>query len=281
LLKKLENDKDELQEAFYSLADEYSKNLFLSKIVSLVKYKNITCLANFLEDFSDSVREYGPVPLFGYPESRLYFSNTLNDISNGQQFLIDVGAYDGCSSLEFRRQCIEKGLTYKVVAFEPDPNNFVALKNALGKDPFIQLENLGLWSHSAKFRFKTSNNVLLKSSSEISDDGDIFIKVVLLDSYKFNSKVTIIKADPPGLNVALEVLKGAKNTITEHLPLLIFPAYHSFDAIYKMPLALKASCHEYEIFLRHLSWSIGETDVFAVPPGMKIPVSLNGPVITQ
>jgi FkbM family methyltransferase len=278
LLKKLENDKDELQEAYYTLENEFSRNLFLAKIVALVKYQNVTTLSEFLRAYSDPIRYYGPVPLFGYPESRCYFLNALDGVDDGDQFLIDVGAYDGCSVEQFKLQCLEKSLGYQVIAFEPDPENFAALRVRIGLDPNIRLENVGVWSQRAKLKFKSSNNFLLGSSSEISDDGDIEVPVISLDSLKFSKRITIIKADPPGLHVALEVLKGARNTITEHLPLLIFPAYHSFDAIYKMPLALKALDLKYKIFLRHLSWSILETDVFAVPPDIRVPPSMEATV---
>jgi len=152
------------------------------------------------------------------------------------------------------------------VAFEPDPNNMkILLKNTEGDKDIISI-NAGIWSSATKLRFKSSNKFLLKSSSEINENGDIYVDVAPLQKFPLSRPVTIIKADPPRLEVALNVLTGCHQTIKEDLPILIFPAYHSFDAIYKMPLAISSLNLGYKIYLRHLSWSIGETDVFAIPP---------------
>jgi FkbM family methyltransferase len=267
LLKILERDIELVCEAYNSFEDALSRELFIEKIVTLICYEDISLLSNFLVRFSEPVKEFGEKPLFGYPESRYYFwNNGFDFFSSDFPFLVDIGAYDGCSTLSFKNRCQASNINYRVLAIEPDPSNFQALLVNLAQDPLIEPLNIGLWSEGGILRFHSSEKNSLKSSSHIAPDGNIQIEVRCLDSINFNGKITIIKADPPGLDVALEILKGGSLTIQRSCPVLIFPAYHSFEAIYRMPLAIKKLELGYKIYLRHLSWSIGETDVFALPP---------------
>lgn len=267
LNKQLKRDEKIIEDAYACLEDDYSKELFESKLAALTQFENINLLRDFLRDFSEPIKKFGQKPLIelGFSESFFYFNNEFNFLGEKKQSFVDIGAYDGCSTLAFTNKCRKDGVNYQVVAFEPDPNNFNQLVKNTEGDSNIEAINSGIWSKSTLLKFKSSDQFILKSSSEINEEGNIIVKVGRLDEFPLSRPVTIIKADPPGLEVALNVLEGCISTIKEDRPILIFPAYHTYDAIYKMPLAVKSLNLNYRIFLRHLSWSIGETDVFAIP----------------
>jgi len=265
--EKIKNDANQIERAYNCLADERSKSLFIEKLIALIEFENVNYLGAFLAAHSEPVKKFGAKPLFelGFSESYFYFNNEFNFCKENKQSLVDIGAYDGCSTIAFSQMCLKENLSYQVTAFEPDPNNMkILLKNTEDNKNVVAI-NAGIWSSATKLRFKSSNNFLLKSSSEVNENGDIYVDVAPLQEFKLSRPVTILKADPPRLEVALKVLNGCHQIIKEDLPILIFPAYHSFDAIYKMPLAINSLNLGYKIYIRHLSWSIGETDVFAIP----------------
>ncbi|SFK10807.1 FkbM family methyltransferase [Methylophaga sulfidovorans] len=265
LLKQLTHDADIVESVYKRLADQKSRDLYISLIVSMVDYENIKLLAGFLRDYSEPVSKWGNIALFSYPESHCYFDNDLYSLKEGD-VLLDIGAFDGCSSAAFIDKAESMGLSrFKSVAFEPDPNNFILLSERFRTVEHVEVNQLAVWSDSRTLNFRSSDFSPLKSSSLINQDGDIQVKAISIDDLNLEN-VTIIKADPSGKEVASKVLVGAQNTINKHRPVLIFPAYHNFEAIYMMANQIDSLFPDkYNIYLRHLSWSMGETDVFAIP----------------
>ncbi|WP_330110806.1 FkbM family methyltransferase [Methylophaga thalassica] len=265
LMKKLNQDAEIIEFVYAKLADRKSRDLFITLIVSMVDYDNIKLLGDFLKAHSEAVSKWGSIALFSYPESRCYFDSDLYTLNEGD-VLLDVGAFDGCSTAAFIDKAEAKGLRqYTSIAFEPDPDNFMLLSKRFKSKNNVKVNQLAVWSESTTLNFKTSNNAPLRSSSLINEEGNMQVRAVKIDDLNLD-RVTIIKADPPGENVASRVLVGAQNTINKHRPVLIFPAYHNFEAIYMMANQIDSLFPDkYNIYLRHLSWSMGETDVFAIP----------------
>ena len=69
--------------------------------------------------------------------------------------------------------------------------------------------------------------------------------------------------DPPG-DVIPKALDGARKTITRHKPKLVLNAYNTLEDIFEVPLLVNRLWPEYKLYLRHVSWTISETDLFAV-----------------
>lgn len=264
--EKLIADRDQINGAYECLADEQSRRMLVERLAFQLNGEDIGHFAEFIRDFSEPRREFGDVAVKGvFPESRYYFRNDLIRLSE-QEVLVDVGAYDGCSTAAFVEACGDLGIReYRSIAVEPDPENYRAMTRNTATYSNVERHNIGLWSSPGKFRFRGSSNCDLKSSSHIDDEGEIEIDVDSLDHLLAGRRVTLIKADPPGLIVVREALKGAENTIKTWLPKLIFAAYHSFEATYQIPLLLAELDRSYGVFLRHLSWSAGETHAFAIP----------------
>lgn len=266
LSNQLHSHREEIQSAYENLADDKSRSILTTKLASLIDHENIELLGFFIRNFSEPVAKWGEVALPGFfPESVCYFNNELVTIDE-EAVLIDIGAYDGCSTDAFIKKCVENSLTrYKSIAFEPDPDNFSVLYEKFSNSPYVECHNYALHSEKNSLKFISSRHCSLKSSANVHPDGDIIVDSLPLDTFNIGN-VSIIKADPPGLEIAIEVLKGAKETVEKLRPILIFPGYHSFEAIYRMPNTIEQLFPGlYKIYLRHLSWSIGETHVFAIP----------------
>ena len=69
--------------------------------------------------------------------------------------------------------------------------------------------------------------------------------------------------DPPG-NIIPEALMGAKKTISKFKPKLVLNAYNTFEDIFEMPLLINTLWPDYKLYLRHISWTVCETDLFAM-----------------
>lgn len=266
LMNKLQADQAEIEAVYARLDDEKSREILATKIACLIDHKNLDLLGFFIRRYSEPFEKWGEfAPPNFFTESSCYFNNNLFRIEEDAT-LIDIGAYNGCSTSAFIEKCTEIGIrSYRSIAFEPDPENFRALSIQFNGNPHIECLNYALHKEKATLRFVSSANCSLKSSSHVAENGDITVEAMPLDAFNLEH-VSIIKADPPGLETAISVLEGAQKTISQHRPILIFPGYHGFDAIYKMPSTINRLFPEqYRLYLRHLSWSISETDVFAVP----------------
>lgn len=263
LLDVLYQNEKEVAEAYDLLADSKSKKLFIARLALMIGYQNFELLDQFMKIFSEPILQFGLVPwIKAASENFYYYTNDVLNLSNNE-ILVDVGAFDGDTVESFVRACEKNSLNFKhIYAFEPDPKNYQALVKNTEQYNNVSCHQLGLWSESGVFPFLTSDKDYLKSSSSISDAGDIDISVVSLDYFLDGKEVTFIKMDPEG-NVIPEAIKGAAGTIAEYKPKLAVGAYHSFESIFEIPLLINSICPEYELYLRHHSWCINETDLLA------------------
>lgn len=264
LFNKLLQDQQKVEEAYHLLNDKKSKDLFIARLAHLVGYDNLNLLDAYMRDFSEPFIQFGLTPVDHIDENYYYFNNDVYDLSN-DEVLVDVGAYDGDTIDAFLKTCAQKGIKYsRIYSFEPDPRNFRVLAEKACKHENIDCHRIGLWSQPGIFRFKTSQQASIMSSSAISNEGDLDISVVTLDEFLNGNKVTMIKMDPAGGNTVMEAVKGAAGIIKRDKPKLVLGAYNYFEAIYEMPLQLYRICPDYKLFLRHISCGINETDLFAV-----------------
>jgi len=263
-LKKLNDDNAIIEFVYKNLEDEKSREILTKKIDLLLNWDSVSMLGEFLHKYSEPVLKFGTKPKVGFIESYFYFNNEFINTAQMKSY-VDVGAYDGCSVERYLQFCALNNIhDYSVYCFEPDPYNFMILKKKYECNNQINLFKKGLWNSSGILNFKTSDSFSLKSSSCIDPEGEISIEVVKFDDLGIYD-ITLFKADPPGLDVAINVLDGASKSIKEFRPIVIFPAYHIFEAIYMMPFKMMRTLPDYKFYLRHLSWSIGETDCFAIP----------------
>jgi FkbM family methyltransferase len=125
-----------------------------------------------------------------------------------QQVFVDVGANVGGYSV----RAAAKGM--KVIAFEPNPDNFLLLK----RNAEINHVSLDQLQYALGPSDGHARLVLNGGLSRISPDEGITVEMRTLDSFSLPA-VNLVKIDVESYE--LEVLQGARKTLKEHHPALM------------------------------------------------------------
>jgi len=263
VLDVLLEHQESLKDAYDLLADQHSKDLFVSKFALMASDENFELFRAFIESYSQPVLEFGFGNYDGTPEDYYYFNNNVLSLSSGEVY-VDVGAFDGDSVHTFVEACQRNQLNYKWIhAFEPDPHCYRALLKNTASYENISCRQTGLWWKSQTLRFNISENGIHDQASAIDDSGNIEIEGISLDDYLRGEAVSLIKMDPGG-NIIPEVIRGASDTIARHKPKLVMGAYHSIKSMFEIPLLVNRICPDYKLFLRHNTYHLCDTDLYAV-----------------
>lgn len=192
---------------------------------------------------------------FSQKEDVQYFEDFLALKPEGEIF-VDIGAYDGYTSLEFIKRCPQYQAIY---AFEPDQINFHACCAALHGFPNIHCYPVGLSSSKATLRFNISG-----SSSKISDTGSANIEVERLDDV-LDVTPSFLKMDIEGGESA--AIDGGRETIASgrHGSRLAISVYHTPGDFWRIPEQILSIREDYEIYMRHYTECIYETVMFFLP----------------
>lgn len=188
-----------------------------------------------------------------------YFEDFLELQPLGESF-IDVGSYDGQTSLEFARRVQE---FESILAFEPSHVSFPVVQSALSglSSERTQVLPFALGSAASTQRFSAEDG----SASRVSKDGQAVVTVVTLDSLDLNAG-SFMKMDIEGGEV--EALRGARETIRRLQPRLAISVYHKFDDLWRVPEVVDQAGVKYRLFLRHYTEGIDETVMFFIPPAI-------------
>lgn len=187
-----------------------------------------------------------------------YFDEKIISFKNNEVF-VDGGAFDLGTSELFVKKCKSYR---KIYAFEPDTKCYLKCKsNAEKIVGDINLACAGLWSEEGYAEFLTlgngSSHIVLSEKPNLNT-----IKVVDLDSYINDDKVTFIKLDIEGAE--LKALKGAESLIKREKPKLAICLYHKAEDLWEIPFYVKKLVPEYKLYIRHYSNYECETVLYAV-----------------
>jgi FkbM family methyltransferase len=169
-----------------------------------------------------------------------YFPNDLFQLSR-EEIFIDCGAYDGDTIAEFRRATGEQFV--QIVAFEPDPENFLALKSAVNADRRIVIQPYAIDKERKTVSFSVGG-----TGSRISLTGTREIQTITLDEALDGIAPTYMKFDIEGSEP--EALEGGRQTIDRHRPKLAVCVYHAPDHLWTLPLRLNELLPQSRLTLR-------------------------------
>jgi FkbM family methyltransferase len=192
----------------------------------------------------------------------LYFPSDLFEPDDNEVF-IDCGAYDGDTIKEFIKWCPS---FKEIVAFEPDPENYKKLEEY--KHTLWDNEQKKIFMYPAAVGLKSDyiHFTLLGSMSSYIGGTDKVMCLALDDLKLLNP--TYIKMDIEGSE--LLALRGAENTIKEHLPILAICVYHLPHDLWEIPTYLHSMYPDYKLFLRRYLDEWCELICYAVPPNRLI-----------
>ena len=185
----------------------------------------------------------------------VYKPSDLIELAHDEVY-VDGGAYDGDTIRLFIDRVDNR--FEKIFAFEPDPETHQRLVKNFSEDDRVQAFNKGLYSSEVELRF--SNNQ--ERASVIMEDGEIVIDCSSLDIIAAGERVTFIKMNIEGAELA--ALVGAKRTINDWKPKLAISAYHRPSDLWEVPKQILELNPEYEVYLRQQDVGVIETVCYAI-----------------
>ncbi len=237
----LEKNKAALSELFGLLADDESRRTLGSVIRHRIS------------------GDHGYLRMAEYPE----YSHPQVRARDGYG-VIDAGAYDGRTSLDFARRV---GAGGKVYAFEPDKSNVKRIEKVIADELTpehgqIEIVEAALTDKEGFVRLKASGS----GSSNIDDDGDAIVRSTSIDGFlaeDASRRCDLISLDVEGFEQA--VLEGARDTLNNRRPMLQVSIYHAMEHLFEIPLALARMLPDYRFYLGHHNSYSTETDLYAAP----------------
>lgn len=231
----IEDNQDKYNWVFGLLEDDESKRIF-EKLINFRLSGDLTYMSGFTDR-----------------QAEQYFEDFLG-LKKQDEVFVDVGGFDGYTSLEFIKRCPEYQCVY---FFEPELKNMDIAKSKLSEYENISFLQKGLSNKKDTVRFSIGG-----SASVISADGEIEIKVDALDDM-IGGKVTFIKMDIEGTEGL--AIDGARQTIATSHPKLAICVYHKPDDMWKIAEQVLSIREDYKVYLRHYTEGVTETVMFFVP----------------
>jgi len=260
----LKENQELLAKAYELLGDQHSRNLFIDKYALMASEDNFQIFCDFITSYSQPILDYGLTFFDWTTEDYYYFSNDIFSLSPDEVY-VDVGAYDGDTVHTFIEACRRNNIDYRwIYAYEPDPDCYRALLTNTAEYQRLTCYQLGVWSQSGVVRFRTSKQSVHDQAGSIDPGGDIEIRVVALDEHLPAQRISLMKMDPGG-DVIPRALLGAAEIIGRYRPKLAVGAYHSLRSLFEIPLLVHQLCPRYELFLRHNTTHLCDTDLLARP----------------
>ena len=191
--------------------------------------------------------------IFRDNQTNQYFEDFLGLSEQGESF-VDVGGFDGNTSLQFIKRCPHYNSIY---FFEPGAEMMLVAKNRLSGNDNIVYAEVAASNKKEILHFSSSG-----SSSKIEDVGDIEVQADTIDNI-VNTPVTFMKMDIEGAeSMAIE---GAKETILKYHPRLAICVYHKIDDFIEIPKQILAIRDDYDLYMRHYTEGMIETVMFFMP----------------
>jgi FkbM family methyltransferase len=175
--------------------------------------------------------------------------------------IVDGGSYPA----EFAVLCSHLvGENGKVIAFEPDPKNFLHVKNVFEQNNLtnVVLLNKGLWNKNSILKFNSKNNVastlMISNKEKISNIVEIACVNLEDELNKLNiNRINFIKLDIEGAEI--NVLKGIKSLLSKNKIYLSIASYHIVDE--------QMTCFSVENILRDYGFSVKTENLKKFSPG--------------
>jgi len=198
-----------------------------------------------------------PRPASGQP----YFPLDIFSLSGAEVF-VDCGAYDGDTIKDFLK--LQGSFSGKIIALEPDPQNFESLQNFASTLPVdirkrVTVLPLAAGRQGGKLRFEAMGT----ESSNISDVGDMEVSCLPLDEVLSECIPSLIKMDIEGAEI--DALAGARKVIQDATPILAICVYHRQADLWQIPLFIQSLSDQYRFFLRPYLEAGWDTICYAVP----------------
>ena len=205
-----------------------------------------------LDDFLTAIKTNDVEPILCKYKKQGYFSNDIFSVS-GSKVLCDIGAYTGDTIRDFLNSK-ENELIDRIYAFEGNPDTYAILKQYIDTLPIdvkkkILPYNLCLWDDVKRVSIGTLDDHQSVEESLIRNDAYGSFLTVTLDSVLAERKnIEILKVNFLG---ACNVLKGARQIISEDRPDIIAAVGFSPSDLLELPEFIRSLDLGYKMYLRY------------------------------
>jgi len=227
----------------------------------------------FVGEISDFLNQSGfPAShVLPYAKMRQYFD--FPELFPKGTAFVDVGCFDGSDSIRFAQWC--GGAYSKILAFEPDPQNYqismrrfseAGLENAeliaAGLNAQSKKQILNMRGGSDSFLAEESGTTpfIAKGRDAASDTSAVEVQTYALDDLTQDLKIGFVKMDIEGMEY--NALQGAQATIQRDKPLLTICVYHRRGDVLAIMNYLHSIVPEYRFWLRHYGPLKNETVLY-------------------
>jgi FkbM family methyltransferase len=260
---------------FFDLAEAFrhrhplSNGWFAPPLTTQDEAKTAAVLARWDDDFSRAhhlqflawrrLREewtFDAAPVAG---GSRFFIPEVTDVLGHAEVFVDAGAHHGSVIEAFIRQT--KGAFKQIVAIEPDPANRARLEDNLRRwlpdHPRVIVTDCVLAEAEREAPFHDG----LDYASQISGTGRMRVTTSRLDALALSP--TFMKLHLEGGELA--ALKGARQTLQAHRPIVVATVYHNADGIWETPRWLMDTLPDYRFLFRVHAWCGNGAVVYAIP----------------
>jgi|HubBroStandDraft_6_1064221.scaffolds.fasta_scaffold30207_2 FkbM family methyltransferase len=233
-------ESDRIRDAFSLLADDTSRHEFLAQM----KFR-------LQGDFAAL-----PPPV----EGPIYFREELFHIGD-KETLVDCGAFDGDTLDLFLKT---KASSFdRIIAFEPDPDNFAKLSNLVNTLRIEIRNKITLYQAATGAVQERVKMEIGSGPSSHLGGGECEVECLTLDSILREVPVTFIKMDIEGSELA--TLAGARDSLRRDSPILAISAYHRQSDLWNIPLLIHEINPGYSFYLRPHMLEGWDLVCYAVP----------------
>ncbi len=254
--EKVEELKENLDQKSIELIDKlleryhyiYTHNVIeLKEILTIKELKGDGEITKYNKEYKrrkKPILSYFDNAVFYYKHGLIYVpKEVINNLK--EKDVIDGGAYIGDSAFMFEKDF----KINKIHSFEPNLKNYRVLKKSIKLNNLKKVlpanTGLGMEKGLVKIEFTGSATSIFKQGPEE-------IQVTTIDDYVLenNLNIGVIKLDIEGYG--LRAIKGAKNTIKQHTPILLLSIYHSSEEFFELKSYLSSLNLNYKIIIRKL-----------------------------
>ncbi len=202
-------------------------------------------------------KSHNPKDAPKYSKHDQYFVKNIVPLSDSEVF-VDCGAFDGDTMKEFIKAT--KGHYQSIVCFEPVEDYHKRLEKR-GKGKKVSAICAGVYKETTTLHFNADGGK--GSAITASSENTVTVPVRSIDDTPECKDATFIKMDVEGSE--LDALRGAKDTILRNKPKLAICIYHMHRDFIEIPKWIHNLVPEYKLYVRHHSFSVNETVLYAIP----------------
>ena len=236
--KYFSEHEEDLKAVASLLADDLSRKVYFDAI----KYR----------------KTHNPKDAPDYSKHDQYFVKDIVFLSPSEVF-VDCGAFDGDTMKEFIKA--SHGQYQSIVCFEPVEEYHKRLKKR-GDGKRVNAICAGVYKETTTLQFNADGGK--GSAITKSAEHTITVPVRAIDDTPECYNATFIKMDVEGSEP--DALRGAKETILRNKPKLAICIYHRHKDFVEIPKWIHNLVPEYKLYVRHHSFSVNETVLYAIPP---------------